>query len=296
MHTAELRVLLDEMGKRPNKRLGQNFLIDQSVVHSALEAGHVKKGDTVLEVGPGLGVLTEALLEAGADVLAIEKDRAFAERLMSLHPESDSHLRIIEGDASSLDWDALLNSFRTQYPVPSTPSWKFIANVPYSITSLLLRKALWNVNPPVFMIVLIQKEVAERCLGCFKKNGDRSLLSLMIGLSCSSARIVRNVPARCFYPSPKVDSSLLELIPMNLAQRKERWGIEPEEVMKVAKVAFAHPRKQMASNLAGLRDHTKQDVEAILESLHLNPKIRSEELSIQDWVNLTQALVGIRAS
>lgn len=293
MHTAELRVLLDEMGKRPNKRLGQNFLIDLSVVHVALEAGRVGKGDLVLEVGPGLGVLTEALLEAGADVLAIEKDRAFAERLTSLHPESDSHLRVIEGDASQLDWFDL----RTYRPTDlRTCTWKFIANVPYSITSLLLRKTLWNSNPPSIGIVLIQKEVAERCIGCFKKDGDRSLLSLMIGLSCSSARIVRNVPARCFYPPPKVDSALLEFIPLSIAERKERWGIDPEQVMKVAKVAFAHPRKQMASNLAGLQNRTKQDIEAILESLHVNPKIRSEELSIQDWVNLTRALVGIHAS
>lgn len=323
MHTAELRALLDQMGKQPNKRLGQNFLIDLSVVHSAVEAGRIKNGDVVLEVGPGLGVLTEVLLEAGANVIAIEKDRDFAVRLTSLYPESDSHLRVIEGDAGNIDWFSsdlqsqvclpLRQEFRNIETEPHSKlpslfhreglgmgpdlqdcSWKFIANVPYSITSLLLRKALWNSNPPSIGIVLIQKEVAQRCLGYFKKDGDRSLLSLMMGLSCSSARIVRNVPPRCFYPSPKVDSVVFEFIPRSLKERQEKWGIDPEEVMKVAKVAFAHPRKQMASNLSGVNNLSKQDIEEILIKLELNPKIRSEELSIQNWVDLTKAVIGNR--
>ncbi len=309
MHTAELRVLLEEMGKRPNKRLGQNFLIDASVVHSALEAGGVQKGDLILEVGPGLGVLTEALLEQGADVIAIEKDRAFADRLASLHSEDDSRLRVVEGDAAELDWSNILD------PRP----WKFIANIPYSITSLLLRKALWCPRPPSLGVVLIQKEVAERCMGCFKKDGDMSLLSLMIGLSCSSARIVRNVPSRCFYPAPKVDSAILAFTSMSPEERLTKWGIDPEEVMKVAKAGFAHPRKLLASNLgrgaspfvkstsgdrqgaacppllrAGDsrrgRGTEKAEVEKILVSLGLNPKVRAEELSIDQWAELAKGM------
>lgn len=289
MQTFELRAILEQMGKQPNKRLGQNFLIDLSVVHAALEAGQVKKGDVVLEVGPGLGVLTEALLEQGAYVTAIEKDRAFADRLVSLHPEADSHLRVIEGDAAEVDWLKEIENRKKKI------EWKFIANVPYAITSLLLRKALWNANPPSIGIVLIQKEVAERCMGQFKKNGDRSLLSLMMGLSCSSARIVRNVPPRCFFPPPNVDSAVFEFIPMSLDQRLEKWGIDPEGVMKIAKIGFAHPRKQMASNLGNGEQGVgngmnKEKIEAILISIGLNPKIRSEELSVQDWVNLAKKL------
>jgi len=298
MHTSELRFLLDEMGKRPNKRLGQNFLIDQSVVHAALEAGEVQKGDVVLEVGPGLGVLTEALLEQGANVVAIEKDRIFAERLASLYPESDSHLYVIEGDAAEVNWMKALKDCElriTDYGLKKNPqlSWKFIANVPYAITSLLLRKALWESQPPSLGVVLIQKEVAERCMGCFKKDGDRSLLSLMIGLSCSSARIIRKVPPQCFYPPPKVDSALFAFVPMSIEERQKRWGIDAERVMKVAKIGFAHPRKQLASNLVALHTYTKQEIESFLSSLLLNPKIRAEELSVEHWVALAK-LVGSR--
>lgn len=312
MHTADLRVLLEEMGKRPNKRLGQNFLIDQSVVHAALEAGDVQKGDTVLEVGPGLGVLTEALLEQGASVIAIEKDRAFAERLTFLHPGANSHLRVIEGDAAEMDWiremtndelrmtdDGLKKNSQSAIRNPQLP-WKFIANIPYSITSLLLRKALWCEHPPSLGVVLIQKEVAERCMGCFKKDGDRSLLSLMIGLSCSSAHIVRNVPPRCFYPPPKVDSAVFIFTPMSIEERQAKWGIDPEEVMKVAKAGFAHPRKMLASNLRSRRlavgswqsgtEVERGEIENLLISLGLSPKARAEELSLEQWAALTKGM------
>ena len=163
---------------------------------------------------------------------------------------------------------------------------------PYAITSLLLRKALWDSNPPSLGVVLIQKEVAERCMGCFKKDGDRSLLSLMIGLSCSSAHIIRKVPPQCFYPPPKVDSALFAFVPMSIEDRQKRWGIDAERVMKVAKVGFAHPRKQLASNLVALHTHTKQEIESLLASIPLNPKIRAEELSVEHWVALAKLVGG----
>lgn len=295
MQTFELRGILEHMGKQPNKRLGQNFLIDQSVIHAALEAGSVTKDDVVLEVGPGLGVLTEALLNAGARVVTIEKDRAFAERLNSLHPEQNSRLRVISGDAAEIDWFSEIANNESR--ITNNDTWKFIANIPYTITSLLLRKALWSVHPPLKIVVLLQKEVGERCLGCFKKDGDRSLLSLMVGLSCTSGRIVRKVPPRCFFPPPKVDSAVLELLPMSNEERLAKWGIDPEKVMKIAKLGFAHPRKQLASNLGNsewgvVSGIDKEKVAEILVSLGLNPKIRSEELSIQNWVDLTKMVNG----
>jgi 16S rRNA (adenine1518-N6/adenine1519-N6)-dimethyltransferase len=310
MQTIELRAILERLGKRPDKRLGQNFLIDQSVIHAAIEAGGVQKGDLVLEIGPGLGVLTEALLEKGASVIAIEKDRIFAERLQSLHPsESDSRLRVISGDASQMEWMSILSDCRQPSAVSRQPNWKFISNVPYNITSLLLRKALWNSNPPSLGVVLIQKEVAERCLSLLRfsplaprpshLSSRPSLLSLMIALSCSSARIVRNVPPRCFFPPPKVNSVVFEFIPLSVEERIKKWGIDAEEVMKVAKLGFAHPRKQLASNLvSGEREvgsgMSKEKMEEILKTLSLNPKIRSEELSIQNWVDLTKMVRGDR--
>jgi len=290
------------MHQTPNKKLGQHFLIEPVVIRDAIQAANVQAGDLVLEVGPGLGVLTNALLDQGANVIAIEKDRAFADRLIA---KADSHLNVIQGDAAHLDWIKIISSN------PHALNWKFIANIPYAITSLLLRKALWETDPPSTIVVLIQKEVADRCLALMRASHHSpslklrrtgaprsSLLSLMIALSCSSANIIRKVPPNCFYPPPKVDSALLELIPMTNDERRKKWGIDPEQVMKVAKIGFAHPRKQLASNLMVFgplnTKMSKQDIEQILKSIKLNPKIRAEELSAGDWVEVTKMANGLR--
>lgn len=278
MKPSEIKELLGALGKQPNKRLGQHFLIDTSVINAALQAADVKKGDRILEVGPGLGVLTKALLDAGADVTAIEQDRAFAEMLGATYHDRDLH--VVHGDAATVHWHELVGS----------DPWKFVSNLPYAITSLALRKALYTPRPPEVIVALIQKEVAERATGYYRLRAagrKTSLLSLMIALASESARIVRKVPPKCFYPAPKVQSVLFEIVPMSLCDREKKWGIDPEEVMKVAKAGFAHPRKLVASNLAGIRsDISKSDVERILESIGANPKARAEDIDVENWVSV----------
>ena len=293
MKTAEIKAVLAQLGRVPNKHLGQNFLIDVSVIHSAIEAGNVQKGDVILEIGPGLGVLTQVLLNRGVRVLAIEQDRTFADRLEE--ELGGENLKVIHGDATQVDWIGELSRFDKE-----GGSWKMIANLPYAVTSMLLRKALWNINPPSVIEVLVQKEVAERAIGLMgnsKKHARASLLSLMIALSAKSARIVRNVPARCFYPAPKVQSAILEIVPMTIDERMERWGIDAEEVMKVAKIGFAHPRKQLASNLGhgvqGMeRNLDKGRAENALIAIGLDAKIRAEALMVEHWVALAKALLN----
>ena len=118
----------------------------------------------------------------------------------------------------------------------------------------------------------------------------------MIALACFSGRIIRKVPPNCFYPAPNVTSALLELIPMSNEERMKRWGINPEEVMRIAKIGFAHPRKHLASNLvvdsSVFRANTKSDVEAMLLSVGAKVHARPEELSAEQWVELTKALIG----
>jgi 16S rRNA (adenine1518-N6/adenine1519-N6)-dimethyltransferase len=138
-------------------------------------------------------------------------------------------------------------------------------------------------------VVLIQREVAERAISvAFDKNqkqkGKTSLLSLMVALACSSAKMVRKVPPGAFYPPPKVDSAVLQLIPMPWGERQAKWGIEPEKIMHLAKLGFAHPRKLLASNLGG-----KQAVEA-MKSIGLSEKIRAEDVSPLEWARLTQSM------
>jgi len=259
--------------------LSQNFLIDKNILDKIIDSAEIKKGDRILEIGPGLGVLTQALLKSGATVTFIEKDKVFAERLISEHffyqnkIITQNAVRGICSDASKQNFSDLMGS----------KPWKFVSNLPYSITSIALRKALYTKNPPSLLVALVQKEVAERIMAQNKKV-KMSLLALMSHLACSNLKIIHKVSPTSFYPSPKVDSAIFKLIPLSPTERLKKWGIDPEIVMKVAKLGFAHPRKFLYRNL-------NIKVEAwnkIATKMHINPKIRSEELTPAQWVELTK--------
>lgn len=267
MIPSEIKTVLAKLGGGANKRLGQHFLIDAHVLERIVDAAAITAEDRVLEIGPGLGVLTQAMVDRGADVTAIERDRRFVEYLGHAMPASS--VRIVQGDAAVLDWETLLPD----------GSWKFVSNLPYAITSLALRKALWTPRPPERIVVLVQREVAERAIA---KDGKQSLLSLMVAFASSSARIVTRVARGAFFPPPKVESAVLEIIPMPIADRGTRWGIDPERIMEIAKRGFAHPRKLLSSNLA--------IDPKIIGELGLNPKARAEDLRPEDWARLAKAL------
>lgn len=274
VNPSEIKSTLSTLGARPNKKLGQHFLIDEAALEAIVTAANLQPGDRVLEVGPGLGVLTQQLLERGAEVQAIEQDRTFIPYLQKRFPAAS--LNVVHGDAATLHWHELVGE----------GSWKFISNLPYSITSLALRKALWNPHPADKLVVLIQREVAERCIA---KDGKTSLLSLMIGLASASSRIVRRVPAGAFFPPPKVESAVLEVVSLPLPERISQWGVEPEKIMEIAKVGFAHARKQLASNLV-TPTRTKQQVGAVLREIGLDERCRAEDLSPAHWAALTRRL------
>ena len=276
MKPTEIKQALDMVGGRANKRLGQHFLIDKTVLQTIIQAADIKPGDVVLEIGPGLGVLTRALLDQGAEIMAIEQDRRFVEYLKSLTMEHGTrNINIIHGDAAIVHWHELIGE----------RPWKFVSNLPYGITSLALRKALWAPKPPNNVVVLVQREVGERIVA---KRGKTSLLSLMAALAAESSRIVKRVPAGCFYPAPQVESVVLQIVPMPWAERVKRWGMNPEKIMEVAKLGFAHPRKLLRSNLSLAIGSS------LLSKIGLDEKIRAEDLSPDDWAHLARAISGER--
>lgn len=268
MTPTEIKETLSRFGGKANKNLGQHFLIDRTALELIIQAADAKKGDQVLEVGPGLGVLTRELIGRGAKVIAIEKDRRFADLLSGIQG-----LELHQADASRVDWDLIVGS----HP------WKFISNLPYAITSLALRKALYSAKPPEILVVLVQREVAERVVA---RDSKTSLLSLMVGLAASEVKIVRRVPAGSFYPPPKVESAILKIVPTSHSSRLASWGMDPEEVMKVAKKGFAHPRKLLQRNLE--IEHVQWQV--MSKKLGINLKARAEELKVEQWVNLIKNL------
>jgi len=289
MTPTEIKAAMAEIGGTANKHLGQHFLIDEKTLEVIVESADIKKGDRVLEIGPGLGVLTRALLERGAEVIAIEKDRRFADSLNKI-----DGLELHIGDASKNDWDSIIHS----------KPWKFVSNLPYAITSLALRKALYAKNPPTVVVVLVQREVAERVLA---RDGKMSLLALMVGLSVGpvetqnlasnskqsnpnnpNIQIIRRVPAGAFYPPPKVESAILKIVPTYNVQRTTFWGIEPEEVMKVARKGFAHPRKLLQRNL-GIENGQWQELS---KQIGFDVKTRAEDLKVEQWAELAKTNKG----
>ncbi len=279
MNPSEIRAALERLGRGANKSLGQHFLIDRATLRAVVDAASIQAGDQVVEIGPGLGVLTEELLQRGANVISIERDRGLAAWLRERYaPEiTRGQFTLVEADAADGGWLRLV----------SDSPWKFVSNLPYGITSLALRLALWAEHPPTKLAVLIQKEVAER----ITDREDTSLVSLMVSLAARSMKIARRVPPGAFYPPPKVDSAVLFVDVLGQAERLSRWGIEPERVMKYAKKGFAHPRKMLMSNLA-----LTPDQRTFLDKQGFSPTIRAEAVDIPSWARLAKALESFEES
>lgn len=273
----EIKAALKEVGGWANKDLGQHFLTDRTVLEAIMNAASIRPGDLVLEVGPGFGALTQTLLDAGAEVMAIEQDKRFVHYLNPrLSPRRGMTVRVVQGDAAAIHWHDLIGD----------RPWKFVSNLPYAITSLALRKALWAPKPPENVVVLVQREVAERATDtASRQKGKTSLLSLMVALASSSVRIVRRVPADSFFPAPSVESAILHIVPLTAQERQKRWGMDPERIMQVAKLGFAHPRKMIASNL--------KLYAANLAEAGIPGTARAEDLSPDEWARLTQSVHGM---
>ena len=182
---------------RAKKQFGQNWLIDEKVVLDMVSGSNVKKGDLVVEIGPGKGVLTEKLLNAGARVIAIEKDRDLIPILQEKFSGATAKLKIAEGDVRDIDIAEITNH----------EPYKVIANIPYYITGLIMRKFLTNDQQPEMMTLLVQREVADRVIA----NDDKeSVLSLSVK-AYGEPKKLRNVKAGAFRPIPKVDSAVLQI-------------------------------------------------------------------------------------
>lgn len=248
------------------KSFGQHFLSDTSIAQKIVEAAGVKPDEMVIEVGPGKGALTDLLQEtANAGLCLIEADKDFLEDLTERYPDA----ALSNADAATIDFDSITNE----------RPWVFVSNLPYNAANAIIMNALTATNPPARLIVMVQKEVADRMLGL---EGSRGVLSVAIGLYTDVERLF-NVKPGSFQPSPKVDSSVLRL---TLNKKHE----DPEAVIRLAKAGFSSRRKQLHRNLA---DHNVSDSEATkaaLEQLNLTPNARAEELSLEQWVSLYESL------
>jgi len=248
----------------PKKSLGQNFLTSDKVIADIAKAARAGAGDTILEIGPGTGALTRALLDTGARVVAVEKDdRLISELSITFADDiANGRLELVHGDALEIDLSA-------HGLVPE--AYILAANIPYYITGLIIRLYFSRAHLPKRAVLLVQKEVAKRIIA---KNGKESILSIAIK-TFGTPRIVRIVPRGMFTPSPKVDSAVL--VVDNLTDPFTSDADETE-YFEIVRKGFTHKRKLLASNLACGQD--------TLTACTIDTKARAENLSVADWHSL----------
>ncbi len=248
------------------KSLGQHFLKDTRVAEKMAHIGHTHPTQTVVEIGPGEGVLTKALLTQGFTVIAIEKDRRLIPILEHTYAQAiaDGTLTLISGDILDISIETI--------PKP----YQVIANIPYYITGEIIRMFLETTNKPTSITLLMQKEVAERIV---EKDGKKSLLSLSVAVF-GTARIMQKVPKGAFVPVPKVDSAIVHIT----IDRPQLSDDDIPHFFVLLRAGFAHKRKKLHSNLSLV--YTKPIIDEVFASLSLSTNTRAEELSIHTWIKL----------
>jgi 16S rRNA (adenine1518-N6/adenine1519-N6)-dimethyltransferase len=250
---------------KPKDYMGQNFLVDEMALDSIVEAGDLKKTDTVVEVGPGLGVLTQQLAERAGKVIAIEKDSTLLD-ILDLNLREHNNVTVVNQDVLSFDFDSNVKE-----------PYKVVANIPYYLTSHLFQYFLALENKPQLMVLLVQKEVGHRVTA---KPGDMSLLAISVQLY-ADPQIVAHVSRDSFWPSPQVDSVVLKIIP-----KQNQPKINEKEFFKIVKVGFAAKRKQLHNNLANGLDMEVGQIDSWLRNNNIDPTDRAEDLSLEDWIKL----------
>jgi 16S rRNA (adenine1518-N6/adenine1519-N6)-dimethyltransferase len=269
----QLRRLLATERLRPRKALSQNFLTDAAALDSIVAAAELEPGDRVVEVGPGLGVLTRRLLAAGAQVLAVELDARLA-----------AYLRRELGEVAGfelIEADALTIHPRDCF---AGESFKLVANIPYHVTSPLLHAFLEGERPPLLTVLLVQREVAERVAA---PPGQMSYLSVFVQ-NIASAEVVARVPATAFEPAPEVESAVLRL------RRREAPVIPPgparEHLYRVVQAGFRQRRKQLHNGLGRELPVDRAMLDAALTACGIASDRRPQTLSVSEWAQLAERL------
>jgi 16S rRNA (adenine1518-N6/adenine1519-N6)-dimethyltransferase len=266
---SELKAFLAEIGAAPQKFLSQNFLIDGNIVRKIVQFADVKSGDTILEIGPGPGVLTQQLLAQGATVIAVEKDRKFGAALHRLQTE-DQRLHVFEDDA--LNWDPSQHLKHVA---------KLIANLPYNITTPILTLFLPRHDLLSSITVMVQREVAERMVA---KAGSKTYGSLSVFVQFySDPSIGFIVEPTCFYPAPKVQSAVIQL------RLKKPPREATEQFFQMTRTAFGQRRKMVVSTLK--HHYPIEKIETGLNKIGKGLKVRPEELSLDDFLVLFDEII-----
>ncbi len=263
--------LLRQYGLHPDQSLGQNFLIDEHALEEIISAAEISAGDDVLEIGPGLGSLTRHLGGAGRNVIAVELDQRLLPLLREvLRPYPN--VQVIHGDILELD------------PADLMPAagYLVVANIPYNITSALIRYLLESRSRPERLILTVQREVAERICA---QPGEMSLLALSVQVY-GHPTIKARIPAGAFYPAPEVDSAVIRI---DLYDEPRIPTPELEQFFRLSRAGFSQKRKNLRNAISAGMAWSKPEAESILRACGIDPSRRAESLSLEEWRKLVLA-------
>jgi 16S rRNA (adenine1518-N6/adenine1519-N6)-dimethyltransferase len=269
------RALLRQFNIQPKKSLGQNFLVDEKAAFRIVAAAELSPEDVVLEIGPGLGALTRRLGEQTARVIAVELDQRLIPILQQTLAEW-TNVELIHADILDLDPSSLL-----------PPAYKAVANIPYYITSALLRHLLEAEVQPSLMVLTVQDEVARRIVA---GPGEMSLLALSVQLY-GTPRIVSRIKAGAFFPRPKVDSAVVR-IDLGSEPGPGVSDIDVDLFFALARAGFGQRRKQLRNALSGGLQRPRTQIDEALIEAGIDPRRRAETLALEEWAALTRALKG----
>lgn len=253
---------------RLKKGLGQNLLTDKNQIRKIMDSVDIKKDDLILEIGPGMGAITFEMAKKAQKIVCVEKDEEMVLALdKKIKEENIRNIEIINDDILKLFEGGKLN-------IPGMKKYKVIANIPYYLTSALIRNLLEIKNLPQDIFLMIQKEVGERI--CAKPD-NMSILSVAVQYY-SNPKILFTVPKGCFYPSPKIDSVFIRITPKGIEKN--------QKFFKLVRAGFSHPRKQIINNLSAGLKIEKEIVKKWLTDNNLKPGERAEVLSLDNWKSL----------
>lgn len=261
--------ILQRYGIRPDKSLGQNFLADHNALLKIVRDAEIHLEDDILEIGAGLGNLTRILALQAKTVIAVELDPELFSALEDI-TRTFNNIHLVQGDIMDIRLEELFSR-----------DYKVVANIPYYITSAVIRHLLEAPIKPQRIVLTIQQEVAERIVNQDEK---MSLLSLSVQLY-GEARMASQIPAECFYPKPKVDSSVLII---DVDDQPKLSDERIHSLFKLAHAAFNQKRKMLRSSLKPMLGGGVDVVSGVLDRAGIDPRQRPESLSLEDWIRLTE--------
>ena len=268
-----LTVLAEQYSLRPSKEFGQNYLISQGAIATIVKTAELSTTDVVLEIGPGFGVLTFALLPHVGRVVAFEIEQKLLPYWKGFEGDFDN-LSLVWGNATKT-----VPQF-----IDNIGPYKVVANVPYQITSQIFRLFLEAEKPPEHMVLMVQKEVAQRVCA---KPGDMSLLAVSVQYF-GVPKMVKKVPNTAFWPTPRVDSAILSISHITKKSPEQRAAF-----FRLVKVGFSNKRKQLWHNITHGLGLSGDQVKKVLQDVTGNAKIRAQELSVDQWELLKNRLSSL---